>query len=120
MTDADSNYSVWGAAESIVSAYKVMDESGNLVPDRDSQSIVRRMLISRAKFFAENGLLTVDAFDKSGQLIDRQYFKNDFTEEGLALCRRKVSAWMSSKGSKKDPPDMKMLEKALAEIRAGK
>ncbi|NML31951.1 hypothetical protein [Paraburkholderia antibiotica] len=97
-----------------------MDASGNIVPDLESQSVVRRMLISRAKFFSDNGLLTVDAFDKSGKLIDRQYFKNDFTEEGLALCRRKVPAWMSSKGSKKDPPDMKLLEKALAEIRAGK
>jgi hypothetical protein len=108
------NYSVWPKVESFVAAYKVMDENGNIVPDLESQVIVRRKQIALRKFFSNNALLTVDGFDKSGELIDRQYYKNDFTEEGLELCRRKVPAWMNSKGSKKDPPDMKLLEKALA------
>jgi hypothetical protein len=112
------NYSVWGTVDSIVAAYKTVDEGGNIVPDLESQLIVRRMLTARARFFSDNNLLTVDAFDKSGKLIDRQFYKNDFTDEGLELCRRKVPAWMNSKGSKKNPPDMKLLEKALAEIRA--
>jgi hypothetical protein len=114
------NYSVWPTVASFVAAYKVMDENGNLVPDIESQVIVRRRQTALRKLFADNGLLTVDAFDGSGDLIDRHYYKDDFTAEGIELCKRKVPAWMNSKGSKKDPPDMKMLEKALAEIRAGK
>jgi hypothetical protein len=97
-----------------------MDESGNIAPDLESQVIVRRRQIALRRFFSDHGLLTVKAFDDEGNLIDRQYRRNDFTDDGFELCRRKVPAWMNSKGSKKDPPDMKMLEKALAEIRAGK
>lgn len=114
------NYLVWGTIEPIVAAYKMMNEGGDIVPDLESQVIVRRMLIALTKFFAEHGLLTTKSFDDEGNLIDRDYRKHDFTDEGIELCKRKVRAWMNSKASKKDPPDMKILEKALAEIRDGK
>ena len=114
------NYSVWGTVESIVAAYKIMDENGNIVPDVESQVIVRRMLTALIRFFADNELLKVKPFDADGKLIDRQYFRSEFVDEGIALIKRKESAWLDSKASKKNPPDMKILEKALAEIRTGK
>ena len=114
------NYSVWGTVESIVAAYKIMDGNGNIVPDVESQVIVRRMLTALIRFFADNELLKVKPFDADGKLIDRQYFRSEFTDEGIALIKRKESAWLDSKASKKNPPDMKILEKALAEIRTGK
>ncbi|NNA21178.1 hypothetical protein HBN70_10435 [Pseudomonas lundensis] len=114
------NYSVWGTVESIVAAYKIMDENGNIVPDVESQVIVRRMLTALIRFFADNELLKVKPFDADGKLIDRQYFRSEFTDEGIALIKRKESVWLDSKASKKNPPDMKILEKALAEIRTGK
>lgn len=114
------NYSVWGTVESIASAYKVMDESGEIVPDIESQDIIRNMLIALRKFFSDNGLLMTSAFDDNGNLIDRHYYKNDFTEEGITLIKRKESAWMKSKAAKKTPPDMSMLEKELTKIRIEK
>ena len=114
------NHSVWGTVESIVAAYKIMDENGNIVPDVESQIIVKRMLTALIRFFADNELLKVKPFDADGKLIDRQYFRSEFTDEGIALIKRKESAWLDSKASKKNPPDMKILEKALAEIRTGK
>ena len=46
------NYSVWGTVESIVAAYKIMDENGNIAPDIESQVIVRRMLTALRRFFS--------------------------------------------------------------------
>jgi len=114
------NYSVWGAVESTVSAYKVINESGEIVPDVESQDIIRTMLIALRRFFSDNGLLTNSAFDDNGNLIDRHYYKNDFTEDGITLIKRKESAWLKSKAAKKIPPDMSMLEKELTKIRTEK
>ena len=114
------NYLIWGTVESAVSLYEKMDHNGDFIPDVESQEIVRRSLIALRRFFADNGLFTVKAFDVKGSLIDREYRKNDLTEDGIELWRRKEGAWFKSKGSRKDPPDMRILEKALAEIRAGK
>lgn len=114
------NYLVWGTVENFASRYERMGDNGNFVPDVKSQEIVRRSLVALRRFFADNSLLTVKAFDVKGNLIDREYRKDDFTAEGIELIRRKEGAWLISKASAKDPPDMKLLEKALAEIRAGK
>ena len=114
------NYFVWSTVAEFIQSYKVMDADGNIVPDVKSQEIVRRSLIALRRFYADNGLLKVDAFDSEGKLIDREYRANDFTDEGTELRKRKVPAWLKSKASKSDPPDMKLLEKALTEIRAGK
>lgn len=111
------NYSVWGTVESIVAAYKIMDENGNIVPDLESQVIMRRMLTALRRFFFDNGLLTVTAFDNDGNLIDRHYYRNDFTDEGIELLKHKEAAWLKSKAAKKIPPDMKILEKELIKIR---
>ena len=111
------NYSVWGTVESIVAAYKIMDENGNIVPDLESQVIVRRMLTALRRFFFDNGLLTVTAFDNDGNLIDRHYYRNDFTVEGIELLKHKEAAWLRSKAAKKIPPDMKILEKELIKLR---
>ncbi len=119
--DMSDNYFVWSTVESTVSRYMVMDDAGNSSPDPLLRPIVERKLIALRKFYFENGLLTVKAFDDDGNHIDREYYKNDITDEGLELIRNKrVGSWLNSKASQKDPPDMKLLEKALTELRAGK
>lgn len=111
------NHSVWDSIESLVDAYKTMDGEGNIVPDVESQIVVRRALVARVEFFYNNKLLTINPFDDKGVLVDRPYSRYDFTDEGYELCRQKVPAWLKSKASSKLPPDMKVLEKGLAEIR---
>jgi len=114
------NFLVWGRVAEFAGRYSKMNEAGDIVPDPDTQQIVTMKLTALRRFFADNGLLTVEAFDAEGNLIDREYRKNDFTAEGVELLRQKEGAWLKSKASAKNPPDMKLLEKALAEIRAGK
>ena len=114
------NHSAWGSIESLVNTYKIMDVEGNIVPDIEAQTAVKRALTARVEFFHNNKLLKTNPFDEKGVLVDRQYFRNDFTEEGYELCRQKVPAWLKSKASSKLPPDMKILEKGLADIRGEK
>nr|WP_319527519.1 hypothetical protein [Pseudomonas laurentiana] len=112
----DENYLVWGEVETLVSAYKLVGGAGSISNDFESQEVVRRMLKALIKYFSDNNLLV-----EVGQAcVGRAYYRNDFTEEGIELLRRKEAAWLKSKASKKNPPDMRILEKALAEIRAAK
>nr|WP_319527523.1 hypothetical protein [Pseudomonas laurentiana] len=113
------NYFVWGAIASCIENDEVLNEVGEFVVYSEGVERRRRRLIALRKFYSDNDLLRVRAFDDSG-VIDREYYFNDFTEEGVELLRRKESAWLKSKGSSKNPPDMSILEKALAEIRAAK
>ncbi|WP_409279592.1 hypothetical protein [Pseudomonas defluvii] len=116
----EKNYLVWGTVEALLSAYKVLSENGDIVPDNVAQEISRRRQVALRKFFHDNNLLGIKAFDDQGFLIDRCYYRNDFTVEGEELRKRKVDSWIKSKASSKNPPNMSILEKALAEIRAGK
>ena len=86
------NYFVWGTVAEFIQSYKVMDAGGNIVPDVESQEIVWRSLTALRKFYADNGLLRVAAFDEYGKLIDREYYAGDFTDEGTELRKRKVPA----------------------------
>lgn len=92
-----------------MAAYKTMDENGNIVPDLESQVIVRRMLTALRLFDIFNGLLTVTAFDNDGNLTDRHYYRNDTIDEGY--FKHKEAAWLKSKAAKKIPPDMKILKR---------
>lgn len=102
----------------------VRDADGNCVPDPkipERQEERRRCLIASIRFYSDNGLLTVAAFDEKGELIDREYRRNDFTEEGWALvCRKDRIDYYPKRGANKGQPDMNLLEKELAKIRAGK
>ncbi len=110
-----SNYVVWGAASELISAYKKLNESGEFVADIESQEVVRRAILAKYEFFYRNGLLLVNPFTSEGELIDRDYRVGDFSKIGYELCQKKVPAWLKGKGSKKMPPDMSSLVKALAE-----
>jgi hypothetical protein len=114
------NYLVWGPVAEFAGRYSMMNEKGEIVPDPETQQMVKRKLTALRQFFSDNKLLNVEVFDAKGNLIDIAYRRNDFTAEGIELLRRKEGAWLKSKASTKNPPDLKLLEKALAEIRAGK
>lgn len=114
------NYLVWGPVAEFAGRYSMMNEKGEIVPDPETQQMVKRKLTALRQFFSDNKLLNVEVFDAKGNLIDIAYRRNDFTAEGIELLRRKEGAWLKSKASTKNPPDVKLLEKALAEIRAGK
>ncbi|WP_409270003.1 hypothetical protein [Pseudomonas sp. KCJK9044] len=110
------NHVVWSAPGKLISAYKLLDENGDLVADLESQVIIKRAEVAKYDFFFRKGLLLVNPFDQDGELIERDYRVSDFSETGYELCRKKVPAWLKGKGSKKNPPDVSLLERALVEI----
>lgn len=112
----NENYFVWGTVSSAIGHDYILDKNGEFVPYTEGQERRQSALISLRRFFADNRLLIVEAFDKQGNLIDREYRFNDFTGAGNILRKRKESAWLNSKGSQKNPPDMKIPEKTLADI----
>lgn len=112
-----NNFAVWGAVSELASAYKKMNSENELVDDIESQELVRKAIAAKYDFFYRNGLLLVNPFSEEGELIDRVYRRKDFSDEGFELCRKKVPAWMRSKASKKNPPDISALEKALKDMR---
>ena len=74
-------------------------------------------------FMEANGLLVCPVTNEYGKVIKRKIMYNEITEEGIQLSsgpKNPVHRWLGSKGAQKNPPDMKMLEKALTEIRNSK
>ncbi|CAG2159119.1 hypothetical protein LMG26411_06454 [Cupriavidus numazuensis] len=75
------------------------------------------------RFLEAEGLLTCRVTDEQGHVIKRKIMASEITSEGDRLSsgpKNPVHRWLGSKGAQRKPPDLKMLEKALAEIRAGK
>lgn len=68
MTEGE-NHVVWGAPGELISAYKRLDENGDIVPDFESQALVRRAEVANYKFFYRNGLLLINPFSQDGELI---------------------------------------------------
>ena len=84
---------------------------------------IRRAYEALFVFYEKNGLLTCRVTDGDGRVVKRAIMNSELTPEGDRLCsgpRNAVDRWFDSKGSQKDPPNMKILEKALAEIRGSK
>jgi hypothetical protein len=108
---------IWSSIESELQRYMVFNECGKLIPDRLNQEVVGRLLKALRVFFHENGLLSKPMVNQEGELVDVELRLSDFTSEGIELVRMKVSSWLDSKGVKKNPPDMAILEKALNVIR---
>ena len=74
-------------------------------------------------FMEAKGLLVCPVTNEYGKVIKRKIMYNEITEEGVKLSsgpKNPVHRWLGSKGAQKTPPDMKMLEKALTEIRNSK
>ena len=101
----------------MTSRLKTMDKNGNIEPDLERQEIAKRKFIALVRFFLENELLTVKNVTHDADIINFEFKKNDFTNDGLQLVRAKESSWLNSKASGKIPPNTKILSKALAEIR---
>lgn len=116
----NKNHLVWPSINAVVARYQTSDKNSQNISDIEKQIIVRRTLTALRTFFYENELLSNFEKDANGKLIDRNYYRDDFTEDGMELLKRKVSSWLDSKGAQKNPPDMKILEKALSEIRSNK
>ena len=84
---------------------------------------VERKLKALFIFYEKNGLFTCRVTDDDGRVVKRAVRKSELTPDGCLLGsgpKSAVNRWLDSKGSQKDPPNMKMLEKALAEIRSSK
>ena len=114
------NYLMWGKTSEFIKRYKLWRPGeiaiSDNVDDIKSQEIFKKVHFCRLKFFEENGLLTVKLAE-GDKWLDQEFYKNDFTAEGLSLIV-KAERWGSTKGAKKDPPNMKILEKELAKIRS--
>ncbi len=113
------NYLVIGDAKERIEAYKLKLKNGDIAPDKESQEIVKRKLYAFLKFLEENKLLRKKLLPEPDWMLQK-FYKNDLTEEGLELIKRKEGNWLSSKGSNKNPPVMTILEKELKKIREGK
>ena len=113
------NYLAFGEAKRRIEAYKIKLENGDVVPDMESQVIVKRALYAYLKFFEENKLLKKKVLPEPDWMLQK-FYTNDLTDDGVELLRRKGGNWLSSKGSNKNPPVMTILEKELKKIREGK
>jgi hypothetical protein len=84
--------------------------------NEQAQEETRRRQTALRRFFADKSLFTVEAFDREGNLADREYRRNDFAAEGLELIHRMEAAWPN----RLEAPslDIDLFEKALIEIRA--
>lgn len=81
---------------------------------------VSRKLEGLFVFLEVNGLLKCRVTDERGVVIKRAIKLSELTDEGKGMAcgpKNPIHRWLASKGSQKNPPDMKMLEKALLEIR---
>lgn len=109
----ENDYNVWNIDELLRSYVEVPDMAVS----------VQRTMEQLFLFLERNTLLTCVISDGHGQVTKRFIKKSELTAEGLRLAsgpKNPIHRWLGSKGSQKNPPDMKLLEKALAEIRAGK
>ena len=111
---------VWAEIESITARYQMTDSDGKTTPDTEKQIIARRSLHALRNFFLKNDLLANKKINTRDKNIERNFYFNDFTEEGIELLKRKVPSWLDSKSAQKNPPDMKSLERALTAIRSNK
>jgi len=109
------NYLVIGNAKDRIKVYKLQLENGDIVPDEESQEITKRKLYAMLKFFEENSLLKKRVLSDPDWML-QDFYKDDLTEDGLELIKRKEGKWLSSKGSRKNPPNMMILEKELKRI----
>ncbi len=81
---------------SLVSAYKHVDGAGYISTDFESQEVARSMLKALIKYFSNNNLLV-----EGRGIVGGVYYRNDFTDDGIELLKRKEAAWLKSKASKK-------------------
>ncbi|MGS7252892.1 hypothetical protein HG549_02640 [Pseudomonas sp. SK] len=81
---------------------------------------VNRKLEGLFIFLETNGLLKCRVTDERGAVIKRTIRLSELNDEGKSIAcgpKNPIHRWLASKGSQKNPPDMKMLEKALSEVR---
>lgn len=109
----EKDYAVWNIDELLKSYVNVPDMA----------ETVKVTMEALFLFLEANELLTCRVTNEEGRVTKRIIMASEITEEGGRLSngpKNPVHRWLGSKGSQKTPPDMRMLEKALTEIRAGK
>lgn len=107
------NYVMWDIDELAKSYVNYPDIAQNVTSTMENLFI----------FMEAKGLLACPVTDENGKVIKREIMYSEITEEGLQLSsgpKNSVHRWLGSKGAQKNPPDMKMLEKALTKIRNSK
>ena len=105
------DYEVWNIEEMLKAYADIPDMADGVKMTMDSLFL----------FLENNSLLTCPVSDGNGRIIKTAIWSNELTEEGNRLSdgpKNAVHRWLGSKGSQKIPPDMMILEKALAEIRS--
>ncbi|MGE8394147.1 hypothetical protein HFV04_020210 [Pseudomonas sp. BIGb0427] len=104
------DYAVWDI-DQILEAYSQEPEL------RDG---VEAGLTALLVFLEKHQLLTCRVTDAQGKLFKRALMASEISGEGKLLTHGRnnpVQRWLGSKGGQKNPPDMKLLEKALATLR---
>ncbi|QQZ35755.1 hypothetical protein [Pseudomonas sp. SK2] len=104
------NFVMWDV-DGILESYKDIPEW---------EASVNNTLEELFRFLEMNGLLCCRVTNERGQIIKRKVKFSELTDEGRSIAfgpKNPVHRWLASKGAQKTPPDMKMLERALLEIR---
>nr|WP_319527429.1 hypothetical protein [Pseudomonas laurentiana] len=107
------DYAIWDI-DRILEAYEGVPEW---------QANVEKGFNSLFCFLERNGLVMCGVTNARGEVVRRLIMASDLTEEGKLLAlgpRNPIDRWLDSNGRKKNPPDMKILERALAKVRAKK
>ena len=108
-----NNYPMWDIDELIKSYVNYPDVAQGV------NTTIENLFV----FMEAKGLLACRVTNEHGKVVKRKIMYNEITEEGIQLSsgpKNPVHRWLGSKAAQKNPPDMKMLEKALTEIRNGK
>lgn len=82
---------------------------------------VENTLTELFRFLEKNQLLSCKVTSADGEVVKRIIRYSELTEDGRKIsCGSKnpVHRWLASKGGQRNPPDMKILEKALIDIRS--
>lgn len=82
------NHLVWAEIESITARYQMTDSDGKTTPDTEKQIIARRSLLALRNFFLKNNLLANKKINTRDKNIERNFYFNDFTEEGIELLAK--------------------------------
>lgn len=80
---------------------------------------IRAGLLTLARFLDEHGLSTTPLAPPDGQVPDDfRIMSDNLTPDGLALYKECNVRWLNAIDRGKPPEDTKILEKALAKVRA--
>lgn len=106
-------------SEEIVPFWDVDEDLKPYGKDKQARAAALRRYTAIIKFLADHGMFKdkKPAANDKGELVRRQVWGRDLTDEGVQFVRSAAKPWFSSKSSGGDPPKATILEEHLARVR---